>query len=77
MKRKQRRIVFLESRASATYPEGFEIVMYRLGEDHWTEGYFTRVIPAQELLYKNTTHHPFRCGNNSLNAAEDDDRINS
>jgi hypothetical protein len=23
------------------YPEGFEVVKYRLGEDHWTEGYFT------------------------------------
>ena len=25
----------------ATYPQGFEIVKYRIGEDHWTEGYFT------------------------------------
>ncbi len=25
----------------AAYPEGFEIVKYRIGEDHWTEGYFT------------------------------------
>jgi len=23
------------------YLEGFEIVRYRIGEDHWTEGYFT------------------------------------
>ena len=25
----------------ATYPDGFEIVKYRIGEDHWAEGYFT------------------------------------
>jgi hypothetical protein len=25
----------------ANCPEGFEIVKYRIGEDHWTEGYFT------------------------------------
>ncbi len=23
------------------FPEGFEIVEYRVGEDHWTEGYVT------------------------------------
>ena len=23
------------------YPEGFEIARYRVGEDNWTEGYFT------------------------------------
>jgi hypothetical protein len=25
----------------ADRPEGFEIVKYRIGEDNWTEGYFT------------------------------------
>jgi hypothetical protein len=25
----------------AIYPEGFEIVKYCVGQDHWTEGYFT------------------------------------
>jgi hypothetical protein len=24
-----------------SYVEGFEIAKYRLGEDHWTDGYFT------------------------------------
>jgi hypothetical protein len=25
----------------SSYPEGFEIVAYEVGMDHWTEGYFT------------------------------------
>jgi RimJ/RimL family protein N-acetyltransferase len=25
----------------ADCPDGFEVVKYSLGEDHWTEGYFT------------------------------------
>jgi len=25
----------------AEYPQGFEIAKYCIGEDHWTEGYFT------------------------------------
>ena len=25
----------------SSFPEGFEIVAYEIGKDHWTEGYFT------------------------------------
>jgi len=31
----------LEKPGFSSLPEGFEIVKYSIGEDHWTEGYFT------------------------------------
>ena len=31
----------LEKPGFSSFPEGFEIVKYAIGEDHWTEGYFT------------------------------------
>ena len=31
----------LEKPGFSSFPEGFEIVQYTLGKDHWTEGYFT------------------------------------
>jgi hypothetical protein len=34
----------------AIYPEGFEIAKYRIGEDHWTEGYFTAWQAAEKRL---------------------------
>jgi hypothetical protein len=30
-----------EKAGFASCPEGFEIVKYRIGEDHWSEGYLT------------------------------------
>ena len=31
----------LEQPGFSSFPEGFEIVGYEIGKDHWTEGYFT------------------------------------
>ncbi|MGA2981390.1 MAG: hypothetical protein ABSD76_17505 [Terriglobales bacterium] len=31
----------LEKPGFSYFPEGFEIAKYAIGEDHWTEGYFT------------------------------------
>jgi hypothetical protein len=31
----------LEKPGFSSFPEGFETVKYLIGEDHWTEGYFT------------------------------------
>ena len=35
----QRRL--MEKSGFSSHPEGFEIVSYEVGRDHWTDGYFT------------------------------------